>query len=148
MSIFPCQNPFQPRKAPARKLTTISPLKMDASQRAQEFGLDYGPAILRLEDDLTVEFDPNEGDWFNGMNFYLFYLQSVFKLILDSEPTNVNSKKRDKTSEILNNAQQKLLSVGIQLQEENEVLKSKNEILINMIAEVYSEFKLERDIKK
>jgi len=35
-----------------------------------------------------------------------------------------------------------------QLQDENNTLKCKNEILIDMIAEVYSEFKLENDVNK
>ena len=34
------------------------------------------------------------------------------------------------------------------LQEDNNMLKIKNEILVDMIAEVYSEFKLETDKKK
>jgi poly-beta-hydroxyalkanoate depolymerase len=34
------------------------------------------------------------------------------------------------------------------LQEDNNMLKIKSEILIDMIAEVYSEFKLETDKKK
>ena len=66
MNIFPCKNPFQPRKAPPRKFTTISPLQMDASQRAREFGLDYGSASLNLEEDVMFEFDLKQGDWFNG----------------------------------------------------------------------------------
>lgn len=66
MSIFPCKNPFQPRKAPPRKMTTISPLQLDASQRAREFGLEYLPAFISLEDDITFEFDLKEGEWFNG----------------------------------------------------------------------------------
>lgn len=34
-----------------------------------------------------------------------------------------------------------------EIQEENNTLKCKNEILIDMIAEVYSEFKLQKDLK-
>jgi hypothetical protein len=37
---------------------------------------------------------------------------------------------------------------ALHFQEENNLLKVKNEILIDMIAEVYSEFKIEADKKK
>jgi hypothetical protein len=71
MSIFPCKNPFQPRRAPARKATTISPLQLDAAERAREFGLDYGSALVRLEDDNTLEFDLLIGNWISGIYIYL-----------------------------------------------------------------------------
>ena len=44
--------------------------------------------------------------------------------------------------------QQKLLKISQQLQEENCLLKAKNEILIDMISEVYCEFKLESEKSK
>ncbi len=43
---------------------------------------------------------------------------------------------------------QKVQEKTNQLQEENNTLKCKNEILLDMIAEVYSEFKLENDTHK
>jgi hypothetical protein len=36
MSIF--KKPFAPKKAPPRKNITLSPLKLDAAERAREFG--------------------------------------------------------------------------------------------------------------
>ena len=42
---------------------------------------------------------------------------------------------------------QKLKKTHMQLQEENNMLKIKNELLLDMIAEVYSEMKLEDDQK-
>ena len=41
----------------------------------------------------------------------------------------------------------KMQASNQQLLEENNVLKAKNDILIEMISEVYSEFKLENDKK-
>jgi hypothetical protein len=60
MSIF--KKPFSPKKAPLRKNITISPLKLDAAERAREFGLDYGSAYLRLNEHY-IKFDPETGDW-------------------------------------------------------------------------------------
>jgi hypothetical protein len=39
---------------------------MDAAERAREFGLDYGAALVRLDEEVLFEFDTNEGDWFSG----------------------------------------------------------------------------------
>lgn len=89
MSIFPCKNPFQPRRAPARKATTISPLQLDAAERAREFGLDYGSALVRLEDDNTLEFDLLIGDWISGI--YLVIFSFSFKIYL-----NLNRKNSTK----------------------------------------------------
>ena len=43
---------------------------------------------------------------------------------------------------------EKLKKTEKQLQEENNVLKFKNELLLDMISEVYSEMKLENDNSK
>jgi hypothetical protein len=59
------RKPFSPKKAPPRKTTTISPLQLDASERAREFGLDYNNAYLSLGNHL-IRFDPQTGDWFDG----------------------------------------------------------------------------------
>jgi hypothetical protein len=40
---------------------------MDAAERAQEFGLDYGNALICLDDEIVFEFNTNEGDWFSGL---------------------------------------------------------------------------------
>ena len=53
-----------------------------------------------------------------------------------------------KEKHVSNREIQKVQEKTNQLQEENSTLKCKNEILIDMIAEVYSEFKLENDANK
>lgn len=65
---------FSPKKAPARKIITISPLQMDASERAREFGLDYNDAYMILGDQL-IRFDPENGEWFIGKQ--ISYLNSA-----------------------------------------------------------------------
>lgn len=65
---LPCMNPFAPKKAPPRKATTISPLKMDATERSKEFGLDYVSAHCSLDDNLELFFDLESADWINGMS--------------------------------------------------------------------------------
>jgi hypothetical protein len=59
-------------------------------------------------------------------------------------------KKRQPKSQVasVKDNQQKLLKNSQQLQEENGLLKAKNEILIDMISEVYSEFKLDSEKSK
>ena len=59
------RSPFSPKKAPPRKATTISPLQMDANQRAREFGLEYYNAYMRIANQL-IEFDPETGEWITG----------------------------------------------------------------------------------
>lgn len=60
------------------------------------------------------------------------------------------SKQNEKTanSSASQKELQKLQKSNQNLQEENNLFKVKNEVLIDMIAEVYSEFKLETDKKK
>ena len=68
-------------------------------------------------------------------SFYHNYQQSK------QNEKNVNSSASQKEF-------QKLQKSNQNLQEENNLFKVKNEVLIDMIAEVYSEFKLETDKKK
>ena len=75
-----CKNPFAPKKAPPRKTITISPLQLDASERAKEFGLDYHNAYTRLEDHLFLIFDPKLGDWKNGKFTKKIHFFSLNKL--------------------------------------------------------------------
>ena len=79
-SIF--RRPFSPKKALARKATTISPLQMDAAERSREFGLDYNHAHMRLGDNL-FQFDPEIGEWFESMLFifWVISIQNYSKLI-------------------------------------------------------------------
>jgi|688.fasta_scaffold2455406_1 hypothetical protein len=66
MSIF--KKPFAPKKAPPRKNITLSPLKLDAAERAREFGLDYGSAYIKLGGQV-IKFDKENGDWMSGKEF-------------------------------------------------------------------------------
>lgn len=63
MSLF--KKTFQPKKAPVRKTITISPLNLDATERAREFGLEFGSAQLRLGDQV-MKFDLDTGEWYSG----------------------------------------------------------------------------------
>ena len=56
---------FSPKKSPARKATTISPLQMDAAERAREFGLDFNDAHMLLGEK-EIRFDPENGEWYEG----------------------------------------------------------------------------------
>ena len=60
---------FSPKKAPARRTITISPLQMDASERAREFGLDYNDAYMILGEQI-IRFDPENGEWYYGKLFF------------------------------------------------------------------------------
>jgi hypothetical protein len=56
---------WKPKKSAARKATTISPLEMDAAERAREFGLDYSDAHLMLGNK-ELRFDSESGEWYEG----------------------------------------------------------------------------------
>ena len=62
--------------------------------------------------------------------------------------SNKKKKSEDlKGSQVSSKEMQKLQKSNQQLQEENTLLKTKNEILIEMISEVFTEYKLENDLK-
>lgn len=77
---LPCMNPFQPKRAPPRKSTTLFALDMDASERAREFGLDYTTAHVKLDDNLKLCFDTDTADWTNG-NFNHFINLNIVVII-------------------------------------------------------------------
>lgn len=64
-------SPFAPKRAPPRKKQTISGLEMDANKRAQEFGLDYSQAEIKLDDNMKLCFDFETGDWLNSRPFLI-----------------------------------------------------------------------------
>ena len=128
MSIF--KKPFAPKKAPARKNITLSPLKLDASERAREFGLDYGSAYLKLSGQL-VRFDKETGDWISGM-------RTSFRLI-----NYLIIHFQDGTHYAGSKDVQKLQKLNHHLQEENNLLKVKFDLLLDMATEVYCENKLQ-----
>lgn len=132
------RRPFAPKKAPPRKATTISPLQMDAAERGREFLLDYTHAHMFLGNE-HFSFDPETGDWYNdntGQNY-------TQQLAPNSNKMNIKNITTSMTKEA-----QKIYKESQQLQEENNLLKVKNEILIDMVAELCSEYGLEEKKKK
>ena len=59
-------NKFSPKKGLPRKSTSMSNLNLDASERREEFGLDYGPIKLKLGPN-EITFD--NGQWIAGKAF-------------------------------------------------------------------------------
>ncbi|RNA27698.1 chibby -like protein [Brachionus plicatilis] len=116
------RKPFSPKKAPQRKATTISPLQMDAAERSREFMLDYTSAHMQLGAGYFT-FDKETGDWYNETT---------------GESTHMAKKAKNATS--TNKEVQKIQKENLVLQEENNMLKVKNEILVDMVAEIYSEY--------
>ena len=159
ISLF--KNPFMPKKAPPRKATTISQLQMDAVERAREFALDYKTAHMMLGTQ-HFKFDTSNGEWFDGKLPDLYkkknFKITIFKFLDDTgeyfypphrSSTGVASKKQDaqaarsKSKEVA-----KMQKTNQQLHEENNLLKVKNEILIDMMSEIWSEYKFEIDRSK
>ncbi|XP_039249143.1 protein chibby homolog 1-like [Styela clava] len=99
---------FSPKKASPRKAASLSNLAaLDATQRAQEFGLDYGSASLKLNG-TQLKFE--DGTWHADTGSSLPQ-REVVKLRKDN---------------------QKLL-------EENNMLKLKIDILLDMLSESAAE---------
>ncbi|CAF0954505.1 unnamed protein product [Brachionus calyciflorus] len=121
----PCRKPFAPKKAPPRKATTISPLQMGAAERSREFLLDYTYAHTFLGNNYFT-FDPETGDWYN-----------------ESVGEQHGNKSKAKVMTSMSKDAQKIQKENLHLQEENNLLKVKNEILLDMVAEICSEYSLE-----
>lgn len=56
-------NKFSPKKGIPRKSPSLSNLNLEATERQNEFGVDYGPIKLRLGSN-EISFD--EGEWVTG----------------------------------------------------------------------------------
>ena len=170
------RKPFSPKKAPKRKATTISPLQLDAAERSREFGLDYGNAHMSLAESLQLVFDPENGEWMEGMMtlaynsiIHIFLIPSltcklfVFLCVLDQRRSSRDhSSSADRfgggggsrhhqhqhggaaSSKELD----KLRKVNQTLVEENNMIRVKNEVMLDMLAEVFSELQLETDKNK
>ncbi|CAF0954525.1 unnamed protein product [Brachionus calyciflorus] len=124
------RKPFAPKKAPQREATTISPLQLDASERSREFLLDYTYAHMKIGSNYFT-FDPETGDWYN-----------------ESVGEQHGNKSKAKVMTSLSKDAQKIQKENLQLQEENNLLKVKNEILLDMVAEICSEYSLENKNNK
>jgi hypothetical protein len=150
------KNLFMPKKAPARKTNTFSQLQMDAAERAREFDLDYKSAHMLLGAQ-HFRFDTQNGEWFDGTYCFFFrslkpnintiYLAISFK-DGTGEYTYPNNGQRSKRQDVhLNRSNskevQRMQKSNQQLHEENNLLKVKNEILIDMMSEICSEYKFE-----
>ena len=100
---------FSPKKATRRKAASLTNLaSLDVSQRAQEFGLDYGSASLKLN---GADFKFEDGVW-----------QS------ESGVGGVPHKEM-----------MKLKKENTRITEENNMLKLKLDILLDMLAETTAE---------
>ncbi|CAK8684929.1 protein chibby homolog 1-like [Clavelina lepadiformis] len=112
------QKSFSPKKATPRKASSLSNLaSLDISERAQEFGLDYGSASLKLN---GAEFKFEDGAWQSESGVGGVPHKEMIKL------------KKENTRII----------------EENNMLKLKIDILLDMLAETTAEGQLleqERD---
>lgn len=129
---------FSIRKAKPRKVVSRSPLKLPADELAREFGSQYQVINARVGDQKLV-FDTTHGDWITG-NIYLFnyFIKHSFLFVLiciidgiatipvsAREMSKLDKKKRD-------------------LEEDNNVLRMKLDILLEMLAEVTAEQELRR----
>ena len=98
-------NKFSPKKGVARKWPSLSNLNLDASTQQTEFGLDYGPIKIKLGDNEIV-FD--KGQWISEAG---------------GGGSGTGSQRN------LMNLQQE----NHHLHEENNLLKLKLEILLDMV---------------
>jgi len=56
-------NKFSPKKGGPRKSNSLSNLNLDQTERAAEFGVDYGPVKLKLSGN---EMSFEGGEWISG----------------------------------------------------------------------------------
>ncbi len=126
---------------------TISPLNMDAAERAREFGPDYNNPHLSIGDK-EFQFDPENGEWYEGksrLSCADIFLIIIFEIFFFKD-TESSTKSRRLNSSSAQNGKidlNKLKTREKSLQEENNLLRIKNDLLLDMISEVYSEMKLE-----
>ena len=108
LSLFGSKS-FSPKKASPRKAASLTNLAgLDVSQRAQEFGLDYGSASLKLN---GADFKFEDGIW-------------------QSESGIGGVPHREMI---------KLKKENARITEENNMLKLKLDILLDMLAETTAE---------
>ncbi|KAK2169857.1 hypothetical protein LSH36_6g02052 [Paralvinella palmiformis] len=106
---------FSPKKGQPRKATSLSNLNLDETERQIEFGLDYSPVKLRLS--------PHEMIFADGM------------WIAESGGGGGASQK-----DLLKTKRE-----NQQLREENNLLKIKVELLLDMLSEKTAEIHLQEN---
>ncbi|KAM8837581.1 protein chibby homolog 1 isoform 1-T2 [Spinachia spinachia] len=112
-------NTFSPKKIPPRKSASLSSLHtLDRSTREIELGLEYGPPAMNLGGQ-SWKFE--EGQWISAKNYTLL-----------AELVGNGSSKEC----------QRLKKRNVQLEEENNLLKLKIEILLDMLTETTVEYHL------
>jgi hypothetical protein len=127
---------FSIRKTKPRKAVSRSPLKLPSEDLARELGPQYQTIDAHIGNQKMV-FDIAQGDWIDGnhsLNYKLvpmFFLSSLYTdgtigtTVSSREMTKLEKKKRE-------------------LEEDNNILRAKMEILLEMLAEVTAEHELRR----
>ncbi|UJR25138.1 hypothetical protein I4U23_006497 [Adineta vaga] len=111
MSFF--SNQFTIKKTKPRKYVSRSPLKLPADEMARELGPQYGDIDVRIADK-KIAFDREDGDW-----------NTEGAESLGGGASSASAQKLGKQVTIL--------------QEENNMLKLKVDVLLNLVAESIAE---------
>ncbi|XP_029383889.1 protein chibby homolog 1 isoform X2 [Echeneis naucrates] len=118
-------NTFSPKKTPPRKSASLSSLHtLDRSTREIELGLEYGPPVMNIGGQ-SWKFE--EGQWSSGNNF----ANTEHGLVMPESGGNASGREL-----------QRLKKRNVQLEEENNLLKLKIEILLDMLTETTVEYHL------
>ncbi|CAF0738849.1 unnamed protein product [Rotaria sordida] len=111
-----CRNAFSIRKTKPRKAVSRSPLKLPADELARELGPQYQAIDARVGNQ-KLAYDIAQGDWMaDGI---------ISTVVPAREMAKLEKKKRE-------------------LEEDNNVLRTRLDILLEMLAEVTAEQELRR----
>ncbi|CAF0927865.1 unnamed protein product [Rotaria sp. Silwood1] len=111
-----CRNSFAIRKTKPRKAVSRSPLKLPADELARELGPQYQAIDVRVGNQ-KLAYDISQGDWMaDGI---------VSTVVSAREIGKLEKKKRE-------------------LEDDNNVLRTKLDILLEMLAEVTAEHELRK----
>jgi hypothetical protein len=123
---------FSIRKTKPRKVVSRSPLKLPSEDLARELGPQYQTIDAHIGNQKMV-FDIAQGDWIDG-NHSLNHKLVPMSLYIDGTiGTTVSSREMTK-----------LEKKKRELEEDNNILRAKMEILLEMLAEVTAEHELRR----
>lgn len=127
-----CKSAFSFKKTKPRKFVSKSPLKLPAEQLQRDLGPRCEVIDIRVADQ-KVMFDIENGDWNTG-NARLFASSRVQQDRLDGAESLGGSGSSSSAHNL-----RKQVEV---LHEENNVLKLKVEMLLNLVAESIAELRL------
>ena len=125
-----CGSSFSIHKSKARQFVSRSPLKLPAAELARELGTQLQTIDARIGDQ-TMIYNAEQGYWQSGNDslncsitaFYLYFLH-----IDGTVSAPINSRDMAK-----------LEKTKRELEEDNDVLRAKVEVLLEMLAEVTAE---------